>query len=186
MNDWSARDIQRWEYVPLGPFGAKNFGTTISPWIVTLEALEQFKVQGPAQEPQPLEYLIDSSRATYDINLEVHYRTAKSEKSDIISRTNLKYMYWNLRQQLTHHTITGCNMQPGDLLGTGTISGPNRENWGSLLEIGWKGTTPLQLSTGETRIFIEDGDTLSITGYCQGPHFRIGFGKCEGQILPAI
>jgi len=186
MNDWSARDIQRWEYVPLGPFGAKNFGTTISPWIVTLEALEQFKVQGPVQEPQPLEYLLDPTRATYDINLEVHYKTAKSEKSEIISRTNLKYMYWNLRQQITHHTITGCNMQPGDLLGTGTISGANRENWGSLLEIGWKGTTPLSLASGETRVFIEDGDTLTIIGYAQGSHYRIGFGKCEGTILPAV
>jgi fumarylacetoacetase len=187
MNDWSARDIQKWEYVPLGPFTAKNFGTTISPWVVTMEALEPFRVAAPKQEdPMPLEYLRDdpSARSAYDIHLEVSLTTAKLDTPFVISRSNFKYMYWTMKQQLTHHTVTGCNMCPGDLLGSGTISGPTPDSYGSLLETCWKGTKPLSLPNGEERRFLADGDTVTFKGYCQGEGYRVGFGSCTGLILP--
>jgi len=186
LNDWSARDIQAWEYVPLGPFTAKNFITTISPWVVTMEALEPFRAQGPKQEdPSPLPYLKDEhSKAGYDIQLEASIQTPKMSAPQTISRTNFKYMYWTMKQQLVHHTVTGCNMLPGDLLGSGTISGPTPDSYGSLLEITWRGSKPLQLETGEERKFLQDGDTLMLSGYSQGDGYRIGFGSCVGTVLP--
>uniref|UniRef100_A0A7S3FYR0 Fumarylacetoacetase n=1 Tax=Palpitomonas bilix TaxID=652834 RepID=A0A7S3FYR0_9EUKA len=185
MNDWSARDIQKWEYVPLGPFGAKNFCTTISPWIVTLDALEPFRCPQPKQDPAPLEYLKDSKDSAYDINLSVAIKPKASEEAFVVCNSNLKYMYWTLKQQLVHHTVTGCNMQPGDLLGTGTISGPERENFGSMLEISWRGTNPLTLPNGEQRKFLADGDDVQIRGFCKGEGYKVGFGACDGTILPA-
>jgi len=186
MNDWSARDIQKWEYVPLGPFTAKNFATTISPWVVTLEALEPFRVPASAQtDPVPLPYLKDEHPTSYDIKLEVSLQTAKLDKPFVIARSNFQYLYWSMKQQLVHHAVTGCNMCPGDLLGSGTISGPTVDTWGSLLEIAWKGTKPVQLPSGEERKFLADGDTLNLSGYCQGNGYRIGFGDCSGTILPA-
>jgi len=187
LNDWSARDIQAWEYVPLGPFTSKNFITTISPWIVTLEALEPFRVQGPKQEdPVPLAYLNDpSSKAGYDIHLEVLIKSPKMSSPQVICHSNLKSMYWTMKQQLVHHTVTGCNLRPGDLLGSGTISGQTPDSYGCLLEITWRGTKPLTLQSGEERKFLQDGDSLSLRGFCQGDGYRIGFGPCEGTILPA-
>lgn len=186
MNDWSARDVQKWEYVPLGPFCGKNLGTTISPWVVTLEALEPFRCRGPSQEPTPLSYLQDDSSASYDINLQVHLKTADHADSVVISRSNFNFLYWTMKQQLAHHTSTGCNMQPGDLCGSGTISGTEPDTYGSFLELAWKGTKPLALSHGVTRTFLQDGDTLTLTGHCQGEGFRIGFGQCSGVVLPAL
>ena len=186
MNDWSARDIQKWEYQPLGPFGAKNWATTISPWVVTLEALEPFRVAGPKQdEPLPLEYLRDDSPSAYDINLEVALQAPGAEPF-VVCRSNFKYMYWTMKQQLTHHSVTGCNMGAGDLLGSGTISGPTPDSYGSMLEICWKGTNPLTLPNGEQRKFINDGDVVIMRGYCQGNGFRVGFGECVGKLLPAL
>jgi fumarylacetoacetase len=186
LNDWSARDIQAWEYVPLGPFTAKNFITTISPWVVTLEALEPFRVQSPKQEePKPLPYLQDeNSKSGYDIQLEVAIKSPKMSVPQVISRSNFKYMYWTMKQQLVHHTVTGCNLRPGDLLGSGTISGPTPDSYGSLLEITWRGSKPLTLENGEERKFLLDGDSLSLSGYCQGEGYRVGFGPCIGTILP--
>jgi fumarylacetoacetase len=186
LNDWSARDIQAWEYVPLGPFTAKNFISTISPWVVTLEALEPFRVQSPKQdEPKPLPYLQDeNSKAGYDIQLEVALKSPKASAPQVISRSNFKYMYWTMKQQLVHHTVTGCNLRPGDLLGSGTISGPTPDSYGSLLEITWRGSKPLTLETGEERKFLLDGDSLTLSGYCQGEGYRVGFGPCVGTILP--
>ncbi|DAZ92571.1 TPA: hypothetical protein N0F65_012801 [Lagenidium giganteum] len=192
MNDWSARDIQKWEYVPLGPFGAKNFATTISPWVVTLAALEPFRSVpsfGPAQDPKPLPYLDDPKYAqgSYDVKLEVAIQPENSSKSYVITKSNFRNMYWNMKQQLVHHTVTGCNMQPGDLLGSGTISGQTDDSLGSMLELSWQGTRDIALGdSGETRKFIKDGDIVSIRGYCQGNGYRIGFGPCDGKILPAL
>lgn len=187
MNDWSARDIQSWEYVPLGPFTAKNFATTISPWIVTLEALEPFRVKQPAQEPEVLSYLKDPcpKGASYDIHLEVHLSNDSLKVPHVLSRGNFKYMYWSMRQQLVHHTISGCNLQPGDLLGSGTISGPTEDSYGSLIELSTNGSKAIDIGDGKTRTFIEDGDTINMIGYCQGQGYRIGFGPCAGKILPA-
>uniref|UniRef100_A0A6B2L5A7 Fumarylacetoacetase n=1 Tax=Arcella intermedia TaxID=1963864 RepID=A0A6B2L5A7_9EUKA len=184
MNDWSARDIQAWEYVPLGPFGGKNFGTTISPWVVTLEALEPFRIEGPKQEPAPLSYLQPKSPFAFDIHLEVHLATEASPAPSQITQSNFKYLYWSMAQQLVHHTITGCNMVPGDLLGSGTISGPDKQ-LGSLMELSWNGKNPLVLPSGEKRTFFEDGDTCIIKGWAQGNNYRIGFGDCSGKVLPA-
>ncbi|KAF0694356.1 Aste57867_14767 [Aphanomyces stellatus] len=189
MNDWSARDIQKWEYVPLGPFGAKNFGTTISPWVVTLAALEPFRTEpsfGPVQNPEPLPYLLDSNYAkgTYDIHLEVDLKPENGDYT-AISKSNYKYMYWNMKQQLVHHSITGCSMNPGDLLGSGTISGVAEDSFGSMLELSWQGTKEIPIANGETRKFLKDGDTINIRGFCQGNGYRIGFGDCAGKILPA-
>jgi len=186
MNDWSARDIQKWEYVPLGPFTAKNFATTISPWVVPLAALEPFRVpSAPQTDPEPLPYLKDSSHASFDIQLEVSVRSEKMDKDFVICKSNAQYLYWTMKQQLVHHTVTGCNMCPGDLLGSGTISGPTQDTWGSLLEIAWKGTKPVVLPSGEERRFLADGDTVTLYGYCQGDGYRVGFGSCSGVILPA-
>ena len=183
LNDWSARDIQQWEYVPLGPFNAKTFGTSISPWVVTLEALEPFRCASPVQEPQPLTYLRENTANNYDINLQVAIATAGSET--VISNTNFKYMYWSMMQQLTHHTIAGCNVRVGDLMGSGTISGPEKDSRGSLLELTWNTTEPLTLEGGEQRGFLEDGDTLIMRGHCQKDGLRIGFGEVRGTVLPA-
>lgn len=181
MNDWSARDIQAWEYQPLGPFLAKNFCTSISPWVVTFEALEPFQKELPAQNPAPLSYLKRANDFTFDIQLEARLQTGKTEQT--ITRTNFRNLYWSIAQQLAHHTVNGCNLQPGDLLASGTISGPTEESRGCMLELTWRGANPLQLSSGETRKWLEDGDTLSITGHCQGDGYRIGFGEVSGRVI---
>jgi fumarylacetoacetase len=183
LNDWSARDIQQWEYVPLGPFNAKTFGTSISPWVVTLEALEPFRCASPVQEPQPLPYLRENTANNYDIHLQVAIAANGSET--VISNTNFKHMYWSMMQQLTHHTIAGCNVRVGDLMGSGTISGPEKDSRGSLLELTWNTTEPLTLVNGEQRGFLEDGDTLIMRGHCQKDGLRIGFGEVRGTVLPA-
>jgi fumarylacetoacetase len=185
LNDWSARDIQQWEYVPLGPFQAKAFATSISPWIVTREALEPFRMCGPAQDPTPLPYLQQQGANNYDIVLDVALRTPSMTEAATICATNFKYMYWSSVQQLLHHASSGCAMTIGDLLGSGTVSGPGQHQRGSLLELSWNGTEPLQLPNGETRGFLEDGDTLVMRGWCQGDGYRIGFGAVEGTIVPA-
>lgn len=166
LNDWSARDLQVWEYVPLGPFNAKNFLTTISPWIVTSEALAPFKLSLPAQDPTPLDYLKDSELRSFDIQLDVLIKTPKMEQEHLMAKSNLKYLYWSPAQQLTHHAVTGCNMNPGDLLGTGTISGTTKEEYGSMLELTWNGKEKIQLPNGEERVFLEDGDSVTLRGYC--------------------
>ena len=183
LNDWSARDIQQWEYVPLGPFNAKTFGTSISPWVVTLEALEPFRCASPVQEPQPLPYLRENTANNYDIHLQVAIAADGSET--VISNTNFKHMYWSMMQQLTHHTIAGCNVRVGDLMGSGTISGPEKDSRGSLLELTWNTTEPLTLVNGEQRGFLEDGDTVIMRGHCQKDGLRIGFGEVRGAVLPA-
>lgn len=186
LNDWSARDIQAWEYVPLGPFLGKNFATTISPWIVTLDALQPFKTENPVQEsPKPLSYLQSTNnKHSYDIHLEAHIKTKKNDFQRI-TKTNFKYMYWTMAQQLAHHTVNGCEVRSGDLMGSGTISGTTPDSFGSMLELSWRGQNPIPLKNGETRSFLEDGDTLKITGYCKANGIRIGFGECVGEILPA-
>ncbi|MDE2603753.1 MAG: fumarylacetoacetase, partial [Bradyrhizobium sp.] len=185
LNDWSARDIQQWEYVPLGPFQAKAFATSISPWIVTREALEPFRLHGPAQDPAPLPYLKQQLPNNYDTQLEVFLRAAGMNEGMRICRTNFKYMYWSSVQQLMHHASSGCAMNVGDILGSGTISGPDRDSRGSLLEISWNGTEPVELPGGAKRTFLEDGDSLIMRGWCQGDGYRVGFGEVEGTILPA-
>ncbi|OVA10068.1 Fumarylacetoacetase [Macleaya cordata] len=185
MNDWSARDIQAWEYVPLGPFLGKSFGTTISPWIVTLDALEPFACDAPKQEPHPLPYLTEKKSKNYDISLEVvRIKPTEQEHSSVVTKSNFNHLYWTLTQQLAHHTINGCNLRPGDLLGTGTISGPEPESMGCLLELTWNGKKPLSLN-GSTRKFLEDGDEVVITGYCKGNGYKVGFGTCSGKVVPA-
>jgi fumarylacetoacetase len=183
MNDWSARDIQTWEYQPLGPFLAKNFCTSISPWIVTLEALEPFRKPLPAQDPAPMEYLRAPNDFTFDIQLEVELQTAQMRAPQTIARSNFQNLYWSIAQQLTHHTIGGCNLQPGDLLASGTISGPTEDARGSMLELTWRGANPLQLPGGETRKWLEDGDRLTITGWAEGDGYRVGFGEVMGRIV---
>jgi fumarylacetoacetase len=185
LNDWSARDIQQWEYVPLGPFQAKAFATSIGPWIVTREALEPFRVHGPLQEPTPLPYLRQAQANNYDLHLDVAMRAAGTNAPTSICTTNFKYMYWSSVQQLVHHASSGCAMNIGDLLGSGTISGPEKHQRGSLLEISWNGTEPLELPGGIKRTFLEDGDSLSFHGWCQGDGYRVGFGEVEGTVLPA-
>ncbi len=185
VNDWSARDIQKWEYVPLGPFLGKNFATSISPWIITPEALEPFRTEGPVQSPEPLDYLKTKGNPTYDINLDVYLKTQKMNEPELIAKSNFKYLYWNVYQQLAHHTVNGCNMRTGDLLASGTISGPDKFSFGSLLELNWKGTEPIKLQNGEERKFLEDYDIVIIKGYCEKGELRIGFGEVTGQILPA-
>jgi fumarylacetoacetase len=184
FNDWSARDIQAWEYVPLGPFLGKNFASTISPWIVTLDALDAFKVEGPKQDPEPLPYLQQSGKKNYDIHLEAIIKP-EGGVENVVSRSNFKYMYWSMVQQLAHHTINGCNVRSGDMMGSGTISGPTPDSYGSMLELSWKGERPITLADGSTRKFIEDGDTVILRGYCQNDQVRIGFGDCKGKVLPA-
>jgi len=185
MNDWSARDIQKWEYVPLGPFLGKNLGTTISPWVVTMEALEPFVSDNVSQDPVPFSYLRHSDAYNFDIHLEVSLRPESKKEASLISRSNFKYMYWTMKQQLTHHTITGCNMNAGDLLASGTISGKCPDSYGSMLELSWKGTKNIILKDGETRKFLKDGDEVTLTGYCQGDGYLVGFGNCTGKVLPA-
>lgn len=184
MNDWSARDIQAWEYVPLGPFLGKSFGTTISPWIVTLDALEPFACDAPKQDPKPLPYLAEKISKNYDISLEVRIKPAGEEDSYVVTRSNFNHLYWTVTQQLAHHTINGCNLRPGDLLGTGTISGPEPESYGCLLELTWNGQNLFAVG-GKTRKFLEDGDEVIITGCSKGNGYNVGFGTCSGKILPA-
>lgn len=185
LNDWSARDIQQWEYVPLGPFQAKAFATSISPWIVTREALQPFCVPGPVQDPAPLPYLRQAQPHNYDLQLDVSLRAADMNEAARICRTNFKYMYWSSVQQLVHHASSGCAMNVGDLLGSGTISGPEKDQRGSLLEISWNGSEPIELPGGIKRTFLEDGDSLVMRGWCQGDGFRVGFGEVEGTIVAA-
>ena len=184
FNDWSARDIQSWEYVPLGPFLGKNFGSSVSPWVVTLEALEPFRTSSPKQEPEVLDYLKFEGDKNYNIQLEV-YLKPKDAESTLISESNFKYMYWNMAQQLAHHTINGCNVEVGDLYASGTISGKDEKSYGSMLELTWRGTKPLHLNNGEERKFIEDHDTIIIKGFSEKDGMRVGFGEVSGQILPA-
>jgi fumarylacetoacetase len=184
FNDWSARDIQQWEYVPLGPFLGKNFGSTISPWVVTLDALEPFRVQGPAQEPKVLPYLEFNGAKNFDVMLEVLLEPERSGPVTLC-RSNFKYMYWNVNQQLAHHTINGCNIQVGDLYASGTISGPSPGSYGSLLELTWNGQKPFQLLDNSERTFINDNDTILMRGYAERDGVRIGFGECKGKIIPA-
>lgn len=182
VNDWSARDIQKWEYVPLGPFLAKNFATTVSPWIITPEALMPFRCEGPTQDPEPLSYLKGGDLSTYNIRLEVLLKTPNMSEPMAISRNNFKRLYWSMAQQIAHHTVTGCNLRPGDLLASGTISGPTRNSSGSLLEITWRGTEPIKLPNGEERKFLLDGDEVTLRGWCEGDGYRIGFGECVGKV----
>jgi fumarylacetoacetase len=183
FNDWSARDIQKWEYVPLGPFLAKNFGSSMSPWIVTMEALAPFRVQGPVQEPTVLPYLQSPGQQNYDISLEVGITPDKGEET-VISRSNFKYMYWNMAQQLAHHTVNGCDVHVGDLMASGTISGPTEDSYGSMLELAWAGSKPVQLQDGSERKFIQDGDTVTLKGYSEKSGKRVGFGEVTTKILP--
>src|SRR5690554_2042506 len=186
FNDWSARDIQKWEYVPLGPFLAKNFASSISPWIVTLDALEPFRCESPKQEdPKPLAYLQQTGNHAFDINLEVELKPKNSEGL-VVCKSNFKYLYWTMAQQLAHHTVNGCMVTSGDLMGSGTISGPTPDSYGSLLEITWAGQNPIQMPDGSTRTFIEDYDTIIMKGYCEKDGVRIGFGEVSSQLLPAI
>ncbi len=185
VNDWSARDIQKWEYVPLGPFLGKSFATSVSPWVVTLDALEPFRCAGPPQNPEPLPYLRAAGDWAFDVQLEVALQTANMPAPERIIASNFKYLYWNVCQQLAHHTVNGCNLRPGDLLASGTISGPQRGSRGCLLELTWRGQEPISLSTGERRTFLEDGDRVVMTGWAQGAGFRVGFGEVSGRLLPA-
>lgn len=184
FNDWSARDIQSWEYVPLGPFLAKNFGSSVSPWIITLEALEPFRTASPTQEPEVLDYLKFSGDKNYDINLEVSI-TPEQGTETVICRSNYKFMYWNMCQQLAHHTVNGCNVEVGDMYASGTISGEEKDSFGSMLELTWRGQNPLKLSDGSERKFIDDNDTVIMRGFAEKDGVRVGFGEVSGKILPA-
>ena len=184
FNDWSARDIQTWEYVPLGPFLAKNFASSISAWIVTLDALEPFKTATPQQDPKVLSYLEFEGKKSYDIHLEVAIKPKESPEN-IVSRSNFKYMYWNMAQQLAHHTVNGCNIRCGDLMGSGTISGPTDDSYGSMLELAWKGTKPIPMNDGTERKFIQDYDTVIMRGHASTGTIRIGFGEVVTEVLPA-
>jgi fumarylacetoacetase len=196
LNDWSARDIQAWEYQPLGPFLAKSFATSISPWVVTLDALEPFRVPPqprPAGDPPPLMYLESDEvreRGAIDVRLEVAISTERMRAAGmaphVVSRSTLRHLYWTIAQLVTHHASNGCNLRPGDLLGTGTVSGPTRESRGCLLELTWRGSEPLQLPGGETRRFLEDGDEVMFRGWCEREGAtRIGLGECRGAVAPA-
>jgi len=185
LNDWSARDIQKWEYVPLGPFMAKNFASSISPWIVTLEALEPFRVESPKQDPKPLPYLQQEGKNSFDIHLEVSI-TPDEGVPTTITRSNFKYMYWTMAQQLAHHTSNGCKILSGDLMGSGTISGATPDSYGSMLELAWQGTKPVSLENGEKRTSIQDFDTVTLKGFCEKDGVRIGFGAVETKLLPPL
>jgi len=171
LNDWSCRDLQVWEYVPLGPFNAKNFASTISPWVVTPEALEPFKVALPEQEPKMMDYLQDNDLSSYNVDLQIHIKTPKMEAYHMIAESNMKYLYYSVAQTIAHHTVTGCNLSAGDMLGSGTISGTEKSQFGSMLELCWKGTTPIQLPGGEERRFLVDGDSVNLRGVCKGNGF---------------
>src|SRR5437867_9450739 len=186
MNDWRARDSQAWEYQPLGPFLAQNFCTSISPWVVTLEALDPFRKSLPRQDPEPLPYLRWKNDFTFDIRLEAHLQTSSMDAPHGITYTNFQNLYWSIAQQLAHHTVNGCNLEPGDLLASGTISGATEESRGCMLEFNWRGANPFKLPNGETRKWLEDGDTLTITGWCQGDGYRIGFGDVGGRVVSAV
>lgn len=186
VNDWSARDIQSWEYQPLGPFLAKSFATSISPWVVPFEALEPFRVPASKQVPEPLPYLRQKSPGSFNIKLEVYLQSQSMKQPDRISTSNFRYLYWTMAQQIAHHTVSGCNLRPGDLLASGTISGPVKETRGSMLELTWRGSEPLQMNNGDERVWLEDGDCLTLTGWCQGDGYRVGFGEVTGRVLPAL
>ena len=183
FNDWSARDIQKWEYVPLGPFLAKNFASSMSCWIVTLDALEPFRTKGPSQNPKVLPYLEYSENKHLDINLSVTIKLANGQEK-VVAKSNYKHMYWNMNQQLAHHTVNGCNINCGDLLASGTISGPNKGSFGSMLEISWKGTKPLPMPDGTKRKFIQDGDSVIFKGYASNGEYNVGFGELISKVLP--
>ncbi len=185
FNDWSARDIQKWEYVPLGPFLGKNFASSISPWVVPLEALEPFRIAGPPQVPEVLPYLKDEGKHHYDINLSVGITPAGGTET-LVSRSNFQYMYWNMAQQLAHHTVNGCNVRIGDMMASGTISGPDAGSYGSMLELSWGGTQPILMNDGTTRSFLQDGDTIRMRGYAAKEEIRVGFGVVEASILPSL
>jgi len=184
FNDWSARDIQAWEYVPLGPFLGKNFASSISAWIVTLDALEPFSVESPEQNPKVLPYLEFDGKKAYDIQLQVGILTNNKDET-VVCNSNFKYMYWNMAQQLAHHTSNGCNIRCGDLLGSGTISGKSEDSFGSMLELTWRGTKPLKVKDGSERKFINDGDSVIMRGYTERNGVRIGFGELKSKLLPA-
>jgi fumarylacetoacetase len=183
LNDWSARDIQQWEYQPLGPFNGKSFATSISPWIVTLDALEPFRIPGPPQNPEPLEYLRERNRRGFNLALEVALSHDGASKSSTVTRSNFKHVYWSIAQQLAHHTISGCNTRPTDLMASGTVSGPDTASLGSLLEITVGGTIPIALNASVTRTFLEDEDEVIMTGFCDGPDYRVGFGELRGRVV---
>lgn len=185
VNDWSARDIQKWEYVPLGPFLGKSFGTSVSPWVVPMDALEPFRVPAPVQEPEVLPYLRDAEDGAYDIRLEVWLEAAGEREPLRLAATSFRGMYWTVFQQLAHQTVNGTNTRPGDLYASGTVSGPTPDSLGSLLELTWRGTRPIALPSGATRKFLQDGDTVVLRGWCEGAGLRIGFGECRGKVLPA-
>jgi len=188
MNDWSARDIQKWEYVPLGPFTAKNWATSISSWVVPLAALEPFKCPtsaGSQDNPAPLPYLVDPNYGSYNVDLTVSIQGEDTTQPHVVSKSNFKNLYWNMRQQLVHHSVTGCNMQPGDLLGSGTISGSTEDSFGSMLELCWKGTKTVKLGEEAERKFLKDGDTVTMSGVCVGDGYCVGFGEVSGKVLPA-
>lgn len=185
FNDWSARDIQRWEYAPLGPFLGKNFGSSISPWIVPLEALKPFRLKGPKQNPTPLEYLKTKGAKNCDIELEVSVSSSKNKLKTVICRSNTKYLYWSMAQQLAHHTVNGCNVQVGDLMASGTISGPTPDSYGSMLELSWGGKNPIALNDGSTRTFLENGDSVTMRAWAGEGAARVGFGEVSGMILGA-
>ena len=184
FNDWSARDIQKWEYVPLGPFLGKNFASSISPWIITMEALEPFRTPSPNQDPKVLPYLEMKKEHNFDINLEAIIETSKGD-SKTVSNSNFKYMYWSMAQQMAHHTVNGCNMQVGDMCGSGTISGPTPDSYGSMLEISWKGTKPVSMPDGTERRFLQDGDSVIMKAFCEKNGKRVGFGEVRTKVLPA-
>ena len=183
FNDWSARDIQKWEYVPLGPFLAKNFASSMSCWIVTLDALEPFRTAGPIQKPKVLPYLEYNGNKHLDIELTVAIQTENGSKK-VVTNSNYKHMYWNMNQQLAHHTVNGCNVNCGDMLASGTISGPEVGSFGSMLEISWKGTKPVKMSDGSERKFVQDGDSVIFNGRAKNKNFNIGFGELISKVLP--
>ena len=185
FNDWSARDIQKWEYVPLGPFLGKSFASSISPWVVTMEALDPFRIAGPIQEPNVLDYLKFDGLKNYDINLSVSITPEDSNIESIVCNSNFKYMYWNMNQQIAHHTVNGCNLNVGDMMASGTISGHTKDSYGSMLELSWGGKNPIELKDGSTRTFINDMDTVIMKGYCEKNNIRVGFGEVKSKILPS-
>ena len=186
FNDWSARDIQKWEYVPLGPFLGKSFASSISPWVVTIEALDNFRVAGPIQNPEVLDYLKFNGLKNYDINLSVSILPEKTNIETIVCKSNFKYMYWNMSQQIAHHTINGCNLNVGDMMASGTISGKSKDSYGSMLELSWGGKKNIELNDGSSRTFIEDYDSVIMRGYCEKDNIRVGFGEVKSKLLPSI
>ena len=186
FNDWSARDIQKWEYVPLGPFLGKSFASSISPWVVTIEALDNFRVAGPIQNPEVLDYLKFDGLKNYDINLSVSILPEKTNIETIVCKSNFKYMYWNMSQQIAHHTINGCNLNVGDMMASGTISGKSKDSYGSMLELSWGGKKNIELNDGSSRTFIEDYDSVIMRGYCEKDNIRVGFGEVKSKLLPSI